>query len=144
MITYDLICENGHKFEGWFETGSDFDSQSEAGLISCPLCANTCISKQLSPVGYIKKSDFNLPQKKTGADENLKLIKDSLQKISSYVEKNFENVGHEFAKTALKIHYGVEEPKNIRGNATKEEKKLLEKEGVDFLDIPIFKKNEPR
>jgi hypothetical protein len=142
MITYDLICENGHSFEGWFETGSDFDSQLEAGLLICPLCGNICISKQLTPVGYLKKTSSSLSQKKSEADENLKLIEESLQKISSYVEKNFENVGHDFAKTALKIHYGVEDPKNIRGSATEEEKKILEKEGVQFLDIPLIKKND--
>ncbi|MCB9481938.1 MAG: DUF1178 family protein [Desulfobacteraceae bacterium] len=142
MITYDLICKNGHNFEGWFETGSDFNSQLEAGLISCPLCGNTSISKLLSPVGYIKKTGQAASQVKTEADENIKLIEESLQKISSYFEKNFENVGSDFTKTALKIHYGVEEPKNIRGNATEEEKKILEKEGVTFLDIPILKKNE--
>jgi len=142
MITYDLICKNGHNFEGWFETGSDFNSQLEAGLISCPLCGNTSISKLLSPVGYIKKAGEPSDKKKSEADQNIKLIEESLQKISAYFEKNFENVGHDFAKTALKIHYGAEEPRNIRGNATEEEKKTLEKEGVNFLDIPIIKKNE--
>ncbi|MDY0360276.1 MAG: DUF1178 family protein [Desulforegulaceae bacterium] len=142
MITYDLICKNGHNFEGWFDTAGDFNSQLEAGLISCPLCGSTCISMLLSPVGYIKNLGASVHKKKANADENIKSLDESLQKISAYFEKNFVDTGHDFAKTALKIHYGVEEPKNIRGSATLEEKIMLEKEGVQFSDIFILKKNE--
>jgi hypothetical protein len=49
----------------------------------------------------------------------------------------FDDVGCDFAKEALKIHYGVEEPRNIRGVSTKEEEKMLKKEGVDFVKIPM-------
>lgn len=142
MITYDLICKNGHNFEGWFDTCSDFNSQLEAGLLSCPVCGNTCISRLLNPVGYIKKVYLSADKKKSLANENIKSVEESLQKISAYFEKNFVDTGHDFAKTALKIHYGVEEPKNIRGIATLEEKVMLEKEGVQFSDIFILKKNE--
>ena len=58
-------------------------------------------------------------------------------KIVDYVEKNFDDVGADFTKEALKIHYGVSEPRNIRGVSTREEEKTLEKEGVQFIKIPI-------
>ena len=64
-----------------------------------------------------------------------------LEKISKeaidFVEKNFDNVGCEFAKEALKIHYGAAEPRNIRGVSTNEEEKILRDEGVEFFKIPL-------
>ena len=35
------------------------------------------------------------------------------------------------------MHYGVTESRNIRGVSTKEEEKLLSKEGVQFFKIPV-------
>ena len=29
MITYDLACEKGHRFEGWFRNREDFGAQLE-------------------------------------------------------------------------------------------------------------------
>jgi hypothetical protein len=56
--------------------------------------------------------------------------------IIDYVDKNFDNVGCDFAKEALKIHYGVSEPRNIRGISTEQEEKTLKKEGVQFFKFP--------
>ena len=59
------------------------------------------------------------------------------RQLTEYVETNFDNVGSEFAKEALKIHYGVSEPRNIRGVSTQEEEKTLKEEGVDFFKFPM-------
>jgi hypothetical protein len=67
-------------------------------------------------------------------EKNLKKIG---KEIIDYVEKNFDDVGCDFAKEALKIHYGVEEPRNIRGVSTKAEEKMLKEEGIDFVKIPM-------
>ena len=57
--------------------------------------------------------------------------------IVDFVEKNFDDVGCDFAKEALKIHYGVTEARNIRGVSTKEEEQVLKKEGIQFFKIPL-------
>jgi hypothetical protein len=59
------------------------------------------------------------------------------KKIVEYVEKNFDDVGCEFTKEALKIHYGASEPRNIRGVSTDEEEKTLKEEGIEFFKVPI-------
>jgi hypothetical protein len=59
------------------------------------------------------------------------------EKISDFVEKNFDDVGCNFAKEALKIHYGVTEPRNIRGVSTDKEEKTLKEEGIQFFKVPI-------
>jgi hypothetical protein len=59
------------------------------------------------------------------------------KQIVEFFEKNFDNVGSNFAAEALKIHYGVSEPRNIRGISSDEEEKTLRKEGVKFMKIPM-------
>ena len=47
MIKYDLQCANGHLFESWFRSSSDYDMQSERGLASCLVCQSTELTKRL-------------------------------------------------------------------------------------------------
>ena len=131
MIAYDLQCVNGHAFEGWFEDSQAYQAQKKKKLIACPACNTTQVSRMPSTFA-IKSSP--IPQKGSLEEENLKKTG---KKIVDFVEKNFDNVGCDFAKEALKIHYGVEEPRNIRGVSTKEEEKMLKEEGIDFLKIPM-------
>ena len=62
---------------------------------------------------------------------------DTWKEAIEYVEKNFDDVGCDFAKEALKIHYGAAEPRNIRGVSTQEEEKALKDEGIQFFKIPM-------
>jgi hypothetical protein len=131
MIVFDLKCLQGHKFEGWFDDGRAYEDQKDRGLISCPVCNDADISKM--PTAFSIKSShpdktISLQQKELARLEN---------KIAAFIENNFDNVGHNFATEALKIHYGVTEPRNIRGTSTQEEEKTLKEEGVEFIKIPV-------
>ena len=64
------------------------------------------------------------------------------RKVSRYVRENFEDVGHSFAKEALKVHYGQAEERNIRGVSTEQEEDMLEKEGVSFVKIPMLQEKD--
>ncbi|MBU4186315.1 MAG: DUF1178 family protein [Proteobacteria bacterium] len=131
MIAFDLQCSNGHTFEGWFEDGQSYEKQMEQGLITCPICEDTSVSKIPSTFA------IKMPHKGVDSSDN----KDELAVISNnilnFIEKNFDDVGCDFAKEALKMHYGVNEPKNIRGVSSREEEKILEKEGVQFYKISV-------
>jgi len=59
------------------------------------------------------------------------------EKVVDFMEKNFDDVGCDFAKEALKMHYGASEARNIRGSSTKEEEDTLKEEGVNFFKIPM-------
>ena len=131
MIAYDLQCVNGHAFEGWFEDSEAYQAQKKKKLIACPACDTTQVSRIPSTFA-IKSSP--IPKKESLEEENLKKVG---KEIVDFVEKNFDDVGCDFAKEALKIHYGVEEPRNIRGVSTKEEEKMLKEEGIEFLKIPM-------
>jgi len=131
MIAYDLQCEKGHAFEGWFEDNKAYQTQKKKSLIGCPVCNDTQVTRIPSTFA-IKSSP--VPRKASLHKQNLKKLG---KEIVDYVEKNFDDVGCNFAKEALKIHYGVEKPRNIRGISTKEEEKMLKEEGIDFVKIPM-------
>ncbi len=48
MKVLDLHCRFGHSFEGWFGSQDDYDVQRERGLVTCPVCNNSEITKKLS------------------------------------------------------------------------------------------------
>lgn len=136
MIAFDLICANGHTFEGWFDNLESFERQDSENLIICPLCESTEIKKILSPVAM--KSSSRSGQKNN--DLPIDYQKLAVEMVN-YIQNEFEDTGTEFTKEALKIHHGAAEARNIRGTATKDEEKILEEEGVPFVKFPSANKN---
>jgi hypothetical protein len=131
MIVYDLQCGAGHRFEGWFDDGDAYQSQKEDNLIACPVCNDVNISRL--PSAFAIKSATPSPQSAAAAVD-MEALRRS---VDEYLDKNFDDVGCNFATEALKIHYGVSEKKNIRGTSTREEEKQLEKEGIPFFKVPV-------
>lgn len=147
MIVFDLACQCGFHFEGWFKDHEEFASQEREGLLSCPKCGGRqCLRKVLSPVAYQKKSSrppaAGQSPSATDPARTVDSLEQTMRTIQEFVEKNFEDVGSDFARRTLKIHYGVEEAKNIRGVVTPAEEKMLDKEGVQYLKIPTLDKKE--
>jgi len=134
MIAYDLTCGNGHTFEGWFEDSAAFASQKKRGLVACPVCNDTAV-RRLPSRFAIKSAQAPRPRETDTppAAALARLTRD----VAEFVEKNFDNVGCDFAKEALKIHYGAAAPRNIRGVSTQAEEKLLQQEGVEFIKLPV-------
>ncbi len=135
MIAFDLQCANNHTFEGWFEDNRAYEKQKKAGMISCPVCNDSHVTKILSPVAI--RSSRDPAERESQYARQMGILAETSEKIADYVENNFENVGADFAREALKIHYGVTEPRNIRGVSTKDEEKTLKSEGIEFIKIPL-------
>lgn len=133
MIAFDLQCDNGHCFEGWFENNDTFDEQKRKGLLTCPVCSSASVSKALSRFGIMRSASAS----KAAAIDHQSMLNDISQHLTDFIEHNFDDVGADFTKEALKIHYGVSEPRNIKGVSTREDEKLLQDEGVDFMKIPV-------
>jgi hypothetical protein len=55
MIIYDLRCENGHIFEGWFEDSQAYEDQNARCLVSCPVCGSHKNQVAPSSVMYVGK-----------------------------------------------------------------------------------------
>ena len=131
MIVFDLECANGHPFEGWFNSSASFEEQARKKLVTCPVCEDTRVRRVLSPVAT--KMARTEPERLPDSIDYRKLAKE----IVDYVNQNFEDVGSNFAKEALRMHYGVSEKKNIKGSATGEEEKMLREEQIEFFKLPI-------
>lgn len=131
MIAYDLKCPNGHVFEGWFEDSQAFEKQRRQELIACPVCNDTGVNRIPSTFA-IKGAPVQYKEQHPKLDAAI-----MAKAIVDYMETNFDNVGTDFAKEALKIHYGVSEPRNIRGVSTSQEEETLRQEGVSFMKFPV-------
>jgi hypothetical protein len=130
MIIFELVCDAGHAFEGWFGDHNAFHEQLDGGLVQCPSCGSSQVTQQLSTGGVVRSRKV-AEAASPGSQATF------LTALRRAIETHFQDVGAEFAKTALRIHYGVEEPKNIRGTTTEAEEKALTDEGVEFLKIPM-------
>lgn len=147
MVIYDLICDSGHQFEGWFKSSGDLTSQAEAGLLTCPYCESMEVSKKVTAAKIGRKSN-SLPQDTRSlpardvvradpaAPEKYAQLQGMLRKMHDYVDQNFKDVGNQFAEQAINMHRGVEEQSNIRGTATAEEVKEMAQEGVEAVALP--------
>jgi hypothetical protein len=131
MIVFDLRCLQGHQFEGWFDDGNAYEDQKARGLLTCPVCNDAGVSK--IPTAFSIKASHSEKSPVLEQQELARLEKT----LAAFIEKNFDNVGSRFATEALKIHYGVSEPRNLRGTSTQEEEKTLKEEGIVFMKIPV-------
>jgi hypothetical protein len=129
MIAYDLKCSRGHVFEGWFDDEAAFLSQQRQGLIACPVCNEAAIARLPSSFA-IRSAGCDSGPKATDAAQ-------IAREVATYIRHHFEDVGSDFAKEALKIHYGVSAPRNIRGSSTPQEEETLRQEGIAFLKVPV-------
>lgn len=138
MIVYDLSCSNGHDFEGWFASGTDFDHQKAAGLVGCPVCDGVDVQRRPSAKVRVTRSHAAAPASTAPAptqDAIAGLPPELLAKLRDAV-RNTEDVGERFPEEARKIHYDEAPPRAIRGKATHEEAQELSEEGIDFSQLP--------
>ena len=145
MIVFDLHCEGGHRFEGWFGSAKDYASQKKRGLLSCPTCGGTAIERALSA-----------PRLNMGAQEPQKPQQAPVQKTPEMEGKDpfavaqilysrmldeiltkSEDVGSKFPDEARKIFYSESPARAIRGQATQEEHDAMVDEGIPVARFPM-------
>ncbi len=130
MIVFDMQCSDGHTFEGWFKGREEIDRERKAGRLTCPVCGGQEVHV-LPSGGHISKVAAGPDTSSRGPS--------TAKALADYIEKNFDNVGPQFAEEAIKMHFGETDPKNIRGTMSEEEEKDLQEEGVDYIKIPVPK-----
>lgn len=144
MIAFDIECVCGYSFEAWFQSHEDFRAQQRLGLIACPACGGQDTKKIPSPVTAIRTNQQAMETAKgeeTSTDtEKAEVL---LWMIQNYVRKHYEDVGHKLADEALKIHYGVTKPRNLRGVTTTQEEEMLQDEGIKLIKIPMPPQDDP-
>ena len=137
MPKYNLRCTRDHEFEGWFASEKSYLDQKTKKLIACPICDNTGIRRAVMAPNINLKSKKIQSKKSNTAFYN---SRSTLQHLKTWVEKNCENVGDNFAKEARKASLG-ERDDHIYGTASDKEIKDLHKEGIGAIRIPNVKDN---
>ncbi|MGA7776867.1 MAG: DUF1178 family protein [Paraburkholderia sp.] len=132
MKVLDLQCPHGHRFEGWFASAEDFESQLSRQLVACPICSATEVSR-LPSAPRLNLSGASEVQAPAGNGEMQARVMRALREV---LEKT-ENVGDRFAEEARRIHYNEAPARNIRGVTTPEDAKALVEEGIEVMPLPI-------
>lgn len=135
MISFDLECANGHRFEGIFKDYESFSSQMERQFVSCPLCDSGDVKRLFTGCSIQPKPSTE--PKPVAERPNIFAM---MKMIEQYVKDNFENVGREFPDAARAIYYGIEEARNIYGESSMDEMKELLEEGIQVFPLPPIEK----
>lgn len=147
MIKFALVCVGGHEFESWFQNGAAFDKQDEAGLILCPVCHTTKVTKAvMAPAIASRGRDELVPaalQPISADPANVALLDDrdrelraAIEDIRARIFAHTDDVGACFSEEARKIHEGLAPERPIHGLASFEEAHALIEDGVKILPIP--------
>jgi len=143
MKVLNLRCAHDHRFEGWFASDADFASQSERGLVTCPMCDDKTISRLPSAprLNVSKQRDARAPGAGTRGDSVAMGSQARMQaqwlRAVQQVLNSTEDVGDRFPEEARRIHYGETRERGIRGRASREDADALRDEGIEVVAVPL-------
>ncbi len=144
MIKYQLHCDNGHDFEGWFPSSDAFEKQKKRGFVACAICGTNKVDRAIMApaVARIDKVPADLPAEFMN-DVSSSLISDEerelrqrLAELRAEMIKDAKDVGEDFAEEARKIHFGESDVKQIYGRTTLADARELLDEGIGVLPLP--------
>ena len=144
MKVLDLCCTNDHRFEGWFGSDADLQSQQERGLLTCPVCGHNEVERLPSaPRLNLSSSRAENAHKgdtaKTAEGEGgaPAALQQLYLKAVRHVLANTEDVGDRFAEEARRMHYDEAPERGIRGTTSREEAQELAEEGIEVMPLPF-------
>lgn len=152
MIILNLLCDNGHPFEGWFASSDAFRDQQARQLVQCTYCQTSSVI-QLPSGPHVRRSGAATAQDRTTPDINdtngltatPMTQPEAAQKffqVLATMARQAENVGDRLPEEARRIHYKEAPARNIRGVATSEETRELLDEGIMVLPAPVPPESE--
>jgi hypothetical protein len=137
MIKYNLECSCGETFESWFQNSNEYEKLLKKNLINCYVCGRSKTVKKSIMAPSVATSKTSVAEKDVEQKkEFFKNVKSKIRELNDYVAKNAEFVGDKFVSEVRSIHYDKKKKRNIYGNATLEETKELQEEGIDVATIP--------
>lgn len=158
MIHYDLRCNQGHEFDGWFKDSGAYEAQARAGFVECPVCGGTEVSKRLMAPAIPRKGRTRVKEAppappaaapapppvpaplpgtaQAAAGPVPAQIVALLQRMRSEVEKHCDYVGNDFAEEARKMHRGESDRRGIYGEASDADAAELQEEGIEVARLP--------
>jgi len=151
MILYRLKCKKGHEFEAWFASSAAFDTQEKRGMLSCAHCGTSKVAKALMAPRIAKRGKSKAAARRERTEEIAveappkpetqrvaahRELATAMRKLRAEIEAKSEYVGPRFSEEARKIHYEEVPARGIHGEATAEEAKGLQEEGIEFFPLP--------
>lgn len=148
MKVLDLRCAQDHRFEGWFASEDDAQSQISRDLVQCPVCGDHAVSRLPSaprlnlsgatarpaPASEVRKETAG-----EGADarQMMQALQAHYLKAVRQVLAQTEDVGDRFVEEARRMHYEEAPERGIRGSATPEDVQALADEGIDTFPLIV-------
>jgi len=149
MIRLALKCSQNHRFDSWFQSSEAFDTLLATGLVTCPTCGASEITKSLmaprvrpardaarqpaTPPDDAKEHPLSTP----ASGEEATRIR-ALAEMKAKIEANSDYVGLEFAREARAMHHGDAPERAIHGEAKADEARALIEEGVPVAPLPFL------
>ena len=158
MIHYQLRCDEGHGFEGWFRDSGAFEEQSRRKLLSCPRCGTASVQRAMmapsvrsgkratpmaAPAGREPETQAKPGEAPMAIPDQLRA---ALQRLRAEIERRCDDVGDGFAEAARRLHQqGAatgEPPRGIYGQVTETEREALADEGIETTQVPWLPRAE--
>jgi hypothetical protein len=147
MIIFDLRCDPAeHVFEAWFSSTESYENQRNRGLIACPICASTNVTKALMAPNIGAKGNRGsggsaLPVISPPPEaEQAREIKAMLGKIAEMQASSLKDstwVGKDFEKQARAMDAGTVDQASIHGQATPEQAKSMIEDGIAVMPLLV-------
>ena len=142
MIKYALKCSHNHGFESWFKSADAFEKLSDSGLVVCPACASTKVTKAImAPKVQTKRCQS---PKASSEDSRMHALTApaskaelALAELKKKIQDNSEYVGEDFASEARAIYEGEAPERSIYGEAKSDEARALIDDGVPVAPLPF-------
>ena len=146
MIVFDLLCGDGHRFEGWFGSAADYSSQKDRHQLACPSCGSQQVARVPSASRVNLGAEPPKPAKpapvpaRTPEMEGKDPFAIAQMLYSRMLDELFtktQDVGKSFPAEARKIFYDEAPARAIRGEATDQEHEELLDEGIPVARLPV-------
>lgn len=139
MKVLDLRCAHDHRFEGWFASEEEAQSQISRDLVQCPVCGDHAVTRlpsapRLNLSGATTREGKTRPAQPAAAPVTLQAL---YMKAVKQVLAQTEDVGDRFAEEARRMHYDEAPERGIRGSASPEEVQALAEEGIETFPLVV-------
>ncbi|MCO4860318.1 DUF1178 family protein [Cupriavidus sp. WGlv3] len=142
MKVLDLRCAHDHRFEGWFASEEEAQSQIARDLVQCPVCGDHAVTRlpsapRLNLSGATAPKAATRPAQPAATAAAPAALQALYMKAVKQVLAQTEDVGDRFAEEARRMHYDEAPERGIRGSASPEEVQALAEEGIDTFPLVV-------
>jgi hypothetical protein len=149
MKVFNLACDGGHRFEGWFGSLEACDTQQAQGLLQCPFCESLSVRRmptaphvalglQTPPAqNPEKEKQPSQPVSVAGLTPEQTALRAKIIAMAQSLAEKADYVGKDFPEEARRMHYQEVPERPIVGEATAQEASALLDEGIAVVPLPL-------